>query len=107
MDDEWRVCIAFGPLHPVQLKSCQKALTSALGSRPGDQVAVSSSRTQIFLYAPSAGSAEEAAQVAREVGASKYIHPGPTVAAADPGRWRVLRPTLRAGRWQPCDHPWL
>ena len=67
MDDEWRVCIAFGPLHPVQLKSCQKALTSALGSRPGDQVAVSSSRTQIFLYAPSAGSADEAAQVAREV----------------------------------------
>ena len=51
MDDEWRVCIAFGPLHPVQLKSCQKALTSALGSRLGDQVAVSSSGTQIFLYA--------------------------------------------------------
>jgi hypothetical protein len=67
MDDEWRVCIAFGPLHPYQLKSCQKALTSALGSRLGDQVAVSSSRTQIFLYAPSAGSADEAAQVAREV----------------------------------------
>ena len=67
MDDEWRVCIAFGPLHPVRLKFCQKALTSALGSRLGDQVAVSSSRTQIFLYAPSAGSADEAAQVAREV----------------------------------------
>jgi hypothetical protein len=67
MHDEWRVCIAFGPLHPVRLKSCQKALTSALGGRLGDQVAVSSSRTQIFLYAPSAGSADEAAQVAREV----------------------------------------
>jgi hypothetical protein len=67
MGDEWRVCIAFGPLHPLQLKSCQKALISALGSRLGDRVAVSSSRTQIFLYAPSAGSADEAAQVAREV----------------------------------------
>jgi hypothetical protein len=67
MDDEWRVCIAFGPLHPHQLKSCRQALISALGSRLGDQVAVSSSRTQIFLYAPSAGSADEAAQVAREV----------------------------------------
>ena len=67
MDDEWRVCIAFGYLQHHQLKSCQEALISALGSRLGDQVAVSSSRTQIFLYAPSAGSADEAAQVAREV----------------------------------------
>jgi hypothetical protein len=75
MDDEWRVCIAFGPLHRVQLKSCQKALSSALGSRLGDQVAVSSSRwgTQIFLYAPSAGSADEAAQVAREVLARRDV----------------------------------
>jgi hypothetical protein len=67
MDDQWRVCIAFSPLHPLQLKSCRQELISALGSRLGDQVAVSSSRTQIFLYAPSAGSADEAAQVAREV----------------------------------------
>jgi hypothetical protein len=75
MDDEWRVCIAFGPLHRRQLKSCQKALTSALGGRLGDQVAVSSSRwgTQIFLYAPSAGSADEAAQVAREVLARHHV----------------------------------
>ena len=49
--------------------SFRQALISALGSRLGDQVAVSSTRwgTQIFLYAPSAGSADEAAQVAREV----------------------------------------
>ena len=67
MDDGWRVCIAFGGRG--QLKSCQEALISALGSRLGDQVAVSSRRwgTQIFVYAPSAGSADEAAQVAREV----------------------------------------
>src|ERR1700722_390547 len=68
MDDGWRVCIAFGVL-PRSLHSFRQALISALGSRLGDQVAVSSIRwgTQIFLYAPSAGSADEAAQVAREV----------------------------------------
>jgi hypothetical protein len=68
MDDGWRVCIAFGVL-PRSLHSFRQALISALGSRLGDQVAVSSSRwgTQIFLYAASAGSADEAAQVAREV----------------------------------------
>ena len=68
MDDGWRVCIAFGVL-PRSLHSFRRALISALGSRLGDQVAVSSSRwgTRIFLYAPSAGSADEAAQVARQV----------------------------------------
>ena len=72
--DDWRVCIAFGDL-PRQPKSdqqaliwsCRQALIPALGSRLGDQVAVSASGTQILLYAPSAGSADEAAQVAREV----------------------------------------
>jgi hypothetical protein len=68
MDDGWRVCIAFGVL-PRSLHSLRQALISALSNRLGDQVAVSSSRwgTQIFVYAPSAGSADEAAQVAREV----------------------------------------
>ena len=61
MDDGWRVCIAFGVL-PRSLHSFRQALISALGSRLGDQVAVSSSRwgTRIFLYAPSAGSADAA-----------------------------------------------
>jgi hypothetical protein len=67
MDDGWRVCIASGGWR--RLKSCQEALISAVGSRLGDQVAVSSSRwgTRVFLYASDAGSADEAAQVAREV----------------------------------------
>jgi hypothetical protein len=67
MDDGWRVCVAFGGLR--RLKSCREALVSALDSRLGDQVAVSSTRlgTQVFVYAPSAGSADEAAHVAREV----------------------------------------
>jgi hypothetical protein len=66
MGDNWRVCIAFGVL-PRSLHSFRKALISAVGSRLGDQVTVSSSATRIFLYAPSIGLAEEAAQVAREV----------------------------------------
>jgi hypothetical protein len=68
MDDGWRVGIAFGVL-PHSRHSFRQALISALGSRLGDQVEVSSSRwgTQIFLYAPSAGSADDAAHVAREV----------------------------------------
>ena len=74
MDDGWRVCIAFGVL-PRSLHSFRQALVSALGSRLGDQVAVSSSRwgTRIFVYAPSAGSADEAAQVAREVLAGRDV----------------------------------
>jgi hypothetical protein len=49
MGDDWRVCIAFGDL-PHHLESRRQALISALGCL-GDQIAVSSSGTQIFLYA--------------------------------------------------------
>ena len=90
MDDGWRVCIAFGVL-PRNLHSFRQALISALGSRLGDQVAVSSSRwgTQIFLYAPSAGSADEAAQVAREVLAR-----------------RDVSAPVRTEFWSPRDQKW-
>ena len=90
MDDGWRVCIAFGVL-PRSLHSFRQALISALGSRLGDQVAVSSSRwgTQIFLYAPSAGSADEAAQVAREVLAR-----------------RDVSAPVRTEFWSPRDQEW-
>jgi hypothetical protein len=60
MGDDWRVCIAFGDL-PRSLAFFRQALILALGSRLGDQVAVSSSASQIFLYAPSIGLADEAA----------------------------------------------
>jgi len=90
MGDDWRVCI-FGDLpgqltadqvyarYPASAKeaaeqeSFRQALISALGSRLGDQVRVSLSSTEIFLYAPSAGSADEAAQVAREVLARRDV----------------------------------
>jgi len=64
--DDWRVCIGFGDL-PRSLDSFRQALILHLESRLGDQVAVGSSATQIFVYAPSAGLADEAAQVAREL----------------------------------------
>jgi len=91
MGDDWRVCFLFGDLpgqltadevytrYPASAKeaaeqeSFRQALISALGSRLGDQVRVSLSSTEIFLYAPSAGSADEAAQVAREVLARRDV----------------------------------
>jgi hypothetical protein len=90
MGDDWRVCIAFGAL-PRSLHSFRRALISALGSRLGDQVTVSSRRwgTQIFVYAPSIGSADEAAQVAREVLA----------------RHGVSAP-VRTERWSPREQKW-
>jgi hypothetical protein len=88
MGDDWRVCIAFGGLRR-QLKSCREALIPALGGRLGDQVSVGSSWTQIFLYAPSIGLADEAAQVAREVLA----------------RHDVSAP-VRTERWSPWEQKW-
>ena len=86
--DDWRVCIAFSDL-PRQLESCRQALIPALRIRLSGQVAVSSNKTQIFLYAPSAGSADEAAQVAREVLA----------------RHGVGAP-VRTERWSPREQGW-
>ena len=86
--DDWRVCIASGDL-PRQLKSCRQALIHALRIRLSGQVAVSSSATQIFLYAPSIGLADEAAQVAREVLA----------------RHDVSAPVRTEG-WSPLEQEW-
>ena len=50
-----------------EMESWRRALVPELGSRLGGQVAAGSSGTGIFLYASGAGSADEAARVAREV----------------------------------------
>jgi len=89
MGDDWRVRIAFDD-PPWQPKSCRQALIPALCGRLGDQVAVTSKRTQIFLYAPSAGSADEAAQVAREVLAQHDVSAH-----------------VRTERWSPREKEWL
>ena len=73
-----------------EIESCLQALIPELGSRLGDQVAAGSSDTGIFLYAPSAGSADEAARVAREVLA----------------RLDVSAP-VRTERWSPREEEWL
>src|ERR1700722_14606720 len=90
MDDGWRVCIGFGVL-PRSRHSFRQALIPALDSRLGDQVSVSSNRwgTQVFLYAPSAGSADEAAHVAREVLAGHDISA-----------------PVRTEFWSPRDQEW-
>jgi len=61
-----------------------------LSGRLGDQVAVSSSGTQIFLYVPSAGSADEAAQVARKVLKRQHV-----------------KAPVRTEFWSPPDQEWL
>ena len=73
-----------------EMESYRQALIPELGSRLGDQVAVGSSDTDIFLYASSAGSADEAARVAREVLA----------------RHDVSAP-VRIERWSSWDEEWL
>jgi hypothetical protein len=100
MGDDWRVCIAFGDLprqpksaRQALIQSCREALIPALGSRLGDQVAVGSGGTQIFLYAPSVVSADEAAQVAREVLARHDVS-----AAVRTERW-----SSRGQKWRDAD----
>ena len=74
----------------VEMESRRQVLIPELSSRLGDQVAAGSSGTEIFLYAPSAGSADEAARVAREVLA----------------RHDVSAP-VRIERWSSRDEEWL
>ena len=108
MGDDWRVRILFGDLpgqltadevytrYPASAKeaaekeSFRQALISALGSRLGDQVRVSLSSIEFILEAPSAGSADEAAQVAREVLARNDVSA-----------------LVRTERWSPWEEEWL
>ena len=94
MGDDWRVRIAFGVL-PRGRRAFRQALIPAVGSRLGDQVTVSSSKTQIFVYAPSIGLADQAAQVARELLALHGINA------------RILTEfwSLREQQWQDADDP--
>jgi hypothetical protein len=91
MGDDWRVRIAFDEDDPPELpESGEQALVAALRSRLSDQVAVTSNGTEIFLYAPAAGSADEAAQVAREVLARHDVSA-----------------LVRTECWSPWEEEWL
>jgi Tfp pilus assembly protein PilF len=86
--DEWRVCIAFGDRR--QLMSREQPLTRELSRRLGYQVRVRRSVSQIFWYVPGAGSADESAQVAREVLARRAVRGA----------------LVRTERWSPWDQQW-
>src|SRR5260370_11781047 len=74
MGDDWRVRIAFDEDDPPELPEAgEQALAAALRSRISAQVTVSSNGIGLFLYAPAAGSADYAAQVARHV---RSVHDG-------------------------------
>jgi hypothetical protein len=90
MGDDWRVCTAWGD--PRDLIS-DTALTRELSRRLGYQVEVGWDNRQVFWYAPSAGSADEIAQVAREV-----------LAQHDVGRHQ--RAPVRTERWSRRDLDW-
>jgi hypothetical protein len=94
MGDDWRVRIAFGVL-PRGLRAFRQALIPAVGSRLGDQVTVSSGKTQVFVYAPSIALADQAAQVAGELLALHGIK-----ARIGTEFW-----SLREQRWQDADDP--
>ncbi len=90
MGDDWRVCTAWGD--PRDMMS-DTALTRALSMRLGYQVGVGWYDSQVFWYAPSAGSADEIAQAAREV-----------LAHHDVGRHQ--RASFRTERWSRRDQDW-
>jgi hypothetical protein len=102
MGDDWRVCITWDDLP--ELMSTQRltrnaavlhgiGLTLELSRRLGYQVKLSWSNSRFFWYAPSAGSADEIAQVAREV-----------LARHDVGRHR--RAPVRTECWSRRDQEW-
>ena len=94
MGDDWRVRIAFGVL-PRGRRAFRQALIPAVDSRFGDQVTVSSGNTYTFVYAPSIGLADEAAQVACELLVLQNINV--------PVRTEFW--SLREQQWQDADDP--
>ena len=93
--DDWRVCIASGDLPELM---SQQRLTRELSRRLGYQVKASWDKGQVVWSAPSAGSADEIAQVAREVLAHEVL------ARPDVGRYR--RAPVRTERWNPRAKVW-
>ena len=93
--DDWRVCIASGDLPELM---SQQRLTRELSRRLGYQVKASGGNGQVVWSAPSAGSADEIAQAAREVLAREML------ARPDVGRYR--RAPVRTERWIQRDQDW-
>jgi hypothetical protein len=93
--DDWRVCIASCDLPELM---SQQRLTREVSRRLGYQVKASGGNGQVVWSAPSAGSADEIAQAAREVLAREVLE------RHDVGRYR--RAPVRTERWSRRDKEW-
>jgi len=94
--DDFRVCIVSRDLPEPMY---QRMLTRELSRRLGYQGKASRDTGQVIWYAPSAGSAEEIAQAAREVLAREVL------ARPDVGRYRTA-PVVRTERWIRRNQYW-
>jgi hypothetical protein len=70
MADEWRVTLIFNDRSATGKRT---AVRDLLRRRLGDDIAVSGGKTRIFLYAGTAGGAEEAEYTARDVLAQESL----------------------------------
>jgi len=95
LGDDFRVCIASRDLPELM---SQQRLTRELSRRLGYQVKASGGNGQVDWYAPSAGSADEIAQVACEVLELEVL------ARHDIGRWQ--RAPVWTERWSPRAKVW-
>ena len=95
LGDDFRVCIASRDLPELM---SQQRLTRELSSRLGYQVKVGWDKGQVVWYAPSAGTADEIAQVACEVLELEVL------ARHDIGRWQ--RAPVWTERWSPRAKVW-
>ena len=95
LGDDFRVCIASRDLPELM---SQQRLTRELSSRLGYQVKASWDKGQVVWYAPSARSADEIAQVAREMLELEVL------ARHDIGRYQ--RAPVRTERWIRRDQDW-
>jgi hypothetical protein len=95
LGDDFRVCIASSDLPELM---SQQRLTRELSSRLGYQVKTSWDKGQVVWYAPGARSADEIAQVAREVLELEVL------ARHDIGRYQ--RAPVRTERWSPRAKVW-
>ena len=95
LGDDFRVCIALRDLPELM---SQQRLTRELSRRLGYQVKASGGRGQVVWYAPSARSADEIAQVAREMLELEVL------ARHDIGRYQ--RAPVRTERWSPRAKVW-
>jgi hypothetical protein len=97
LGDDFRVCIASRDLPELM---SQQRLTRELSSRLGYQVKASWDKGQVVWSAPSAGSADEIAQAAREVLELEVL------ARHDIGRYQRRGASVRTERWSPRAKVW-